>query len=109
MLLVAGGIALAGVVLYPYSRAAETSRNVAAARLWIQTESPRMQKDDRFGRVQLTALTADGGTILCSGMVENVQELEQLRRIVLNGNPPVRIRWEVGTRVTPTTGPGNSM
>jgi hypothetical protein len=109
VLAVASGLAVTGTLLYPYSRAAETARNVSAARAWISDEMPKLRRDDRFGRVVLTALSADGGTILCSGVVENEQELDQLRRQVLNGSPPVRMRWDVSTRTQPTSGPSSSM
>jgi len=109
MLLVAGGVALAAVVVYPYSRAAETNQNIALGRVWIVKVMPTLNKDDRFGRVQLLAMAADSGSLLCSGVVENEQELDQLRRLLLGSKPPLRIRWDVSTRVKSAAGPVSAM
>lgn len=102
-------VAVSAVALYPFSRAAETRRNLDLARLHAERFQPRLRLDDRFGFVRLSPLAKDRGVLLCSGSVETLEDYNALRRAVLETGPPVPVFWEVTIRTPPTSRPESSM
>lgn len=109
MAVVAGTVAVSAVAVYPFSRAAETRRNLELARQHAERVQPELRQDDRFGFVKLSALAKDGGVLLCAGSVETDDDLKALRKSLLKTRPPVPVQWEVTVRTPPASRPESSM
>ena len=56
---------------------------------------PRLANDPRFANIRLEAFTAQNGCLLVEGEVSNAADVEALRRIVMQSNPPDEVVYHV--------------
>jgi len=103
MVSVAAALGVASAVIYPYSQAAATQRNLARARDHIKSLQTVIVEDVRFQAIVFVESPYLGGSIVVSGSVATKTDLEALRSAVDASHPPVLVVWTVGALDDATT------
>jgi hypothetical protein len=76
----------------PNSYDPQTVRNYAAAERYMPVLKSLLHADARFTNITMYMSTSFRGSVMLRGEVRNVQELEDLERLVESSKPPMPVR-----------------
>jgi hypothetical protein len=98
---------VATAIYYPFSPAGRQARNMRLAQDHIQLLEPYLRNDSRFDEVHLSGFTGSGGSLMVRGRLATQADVDEVRRIVEQSNPPcpVVLYISVARATTATTKP----
>lgn len=94
------GTAVAGTLLvfalyYPYSSGGRQRYNMAVARGELNRVQGMLDSEMRFKDVEAYAATAQDGSVMLIGSVENEEDLFRLMKAVAAERLPIAVAWRV--------------
>jgi hypothetical protein len=87
-------VAIACVAIWPFTPAGRQQRNMHLAAIYAVKLREIIGNNPQISRLELEPYTGAGGSLMVNAVVDNEKTEEELKKIVAESNPPVRVVFE---------------